>query len=231
MNKELIKRQKKEFDHFLNNGSVLCTDWENTNTKWRETKSCGNDFTYTGSNPPIFVINDEYVEFRKAIAEGKELESQVKHGHGSQSYPAEGTELKDCHWKQDSTGIFVGEARLYRIKPTKPKFKIGDWVMMNWNHGDGDTPIELLFEKEGEFYWDKLCEQPISEDGTLSCLWKPKLGDLCWFWNDDMERYPDLRRYFKEDNHVCPYLTMPSGRYKYIEPLLGNLPTHMREKK
>lgn len=69
MNRELITQYKLEFDHWLNGESVLCTNWEEDNKLWRDTCPSGDDFTYTGNKPPKFVINDKYVEYRKALAE------------------------------------------------------------------------------------------------------------------------------------------------------------------
>ena len=69
MNKELIKKYKKEFDHWLLDGGELiyhyAVGWE----------------PITGWGLPtetIIVINDEYVEFRKKICELEKELSQLK---------------------------------------------------------------------------------------------------------------------------------------------------------
>ena len=72
MNKELIKKYKKEFDHWLYEGSLLMSDkniktWITlTNNTWNITEQ------YT--DILLIVINDEYVELRKALIDGKTIQ-------------------------------------------------------------------------------------------------------------------------------------------------------------
>ncbi len=64
MNKELILKYKTEFDHWLNGGKLrhkAYGKWEQTNNIW----SCRT------ADIAAVVIDDQYVEFRKALAEGK----------------------------------------------------------------------------------------------------------------------------------------------------------------
>lgn len=56
MNKALILQYKKEFDHWLSGGEVLCTDPKNGNETWRPVDETGDDFTYTGKVLPKFKI-------------------------------------------------------------------------------------------------------------------------------------------------------------------------------
>jgi len=70
MNINLIKKYKKEFDHWLDGGKLL----------YRNSPDNGIDSTWhnADTNKDIFtdkyrieiVIDDEYVEFRKALVEG-----------------------------------------------------------------------------------------------------------------------------------------------------------------
>lgn len=69
MNKALINKYKTEFDHWLKDGKLLY----NCGQTWIE---CLKSFRWDNDirNDLQFIINDEYVEFRKALAEGKIVE-------------------------------------------------------------------------------------------------------------------------------------------------------------
>src|SRR5574344_1311132 len=105
MNKELIKTYFKEFEHWLNDGKLLHKDefgnWENTRDIW----------DLRTERIKAVVINDEYVEFRKALAEGKIVEYL--------NYKKEWKSLKD-DLRLES--FFLKELR---IKPERHKFKKG----------------------------------------------------------------------------------------------------------
>ena len=78
MNKELIKKYKAEFDHWLKNSK--CTTGNSLLVRyWNYSKHCYGNYTPVSSNyswdpanalMPNYVINDEYVEIRKALADG-----------------------------------------------------------------------------------------------------------------------------------------------------------------
>ena len=100
MNKELILKYKTEFDHWLNGGKLrhkAYGKWEQTNNIW----SCRT------ADIAAVVIDDQYVEFRKALAEGKIVEFK----HPQVGY-------KD--WEivtQEHLFQSVVPGREYRIKP------------------------------------------------------------------------------------------------------------------
>ena len=73
MNKELIKKYKTEFDHWLNGGKViskytLIPTWSDCQSEdiWR--------IPDENISKVLIVINDEYATYRKALAEGKVVE-------------------------------------------------------------------------------------------------------------------------------------------------------------
>ena len=115
MNKELIKQYKAEFDHWLNGGS-LEERYSDNGSYWH------TSVTVLWNNPNmIYVINDVYVEFRKALVEGKTIEKN--YGSMGFGYPNK--------WDAFSTkfGVkFEHNIECYRIKPDEPQFKVGDWV-------------------------------------------------------------------------------------------------------
>ena len=112
MNKELIKKYKAEFDHWLDGGKllqkqinlVIPAEWEEFLEDW--------DWPI---DELAVIINDEYVEFRKALAEGKIIQYR---------------NLKVNVFKnwQDLGNLKFNPNFEHRIKPEEPKFKVGDWV-------------------------------------------------------------------------------------------------------
>ena len=112
MNKELIKKYKAEFDHWLNGGRCLHLYH---GVEWHETK----ESTWS-KNPIHIIINDSYSFFRKALAEGKTVEFS-------------GTEDGN-NWAVSSEYTFGRAPEHYRIKPDEPKFKVGDWVTKDLAH-------------------------------------------------------------------------------------------------
>lgn len=173
MNKELILKYKKEFDHWLNGGSCLIKT--KVEGSWIEV----DKVAWKLKTDNLIIINDEYVKFRKALAEGETIESQVSHGYNSQRYPIKETELKESDWKEDTTGIFVGRPELYRIKPEESELKIGDWVQTKDSDGTLGTPLILTSidysNPKGlsynRFNWIG------SATGTKLIKWKPQQGE------------------------------------------------------
>ena len=119
MNKALINKYKPEFDHWLNGGSVLI----NSDLGWCP---IATEFAWSCniSVDALLVINDEYVEFRKALTEGKTIEYL---GQSSNLWQ----ELEDANFNLHQT--------CYRIKPDEPKFKVGDFVRYAYS-----TPARAL---------------------------------------------------------------------------------------
>lgn len=103
MNKALVKKYKKEFDHWLNDGTLLMANkniksWITlTNNTWDVEENFINDL--------LIVINDEYAEFRKALAEGKTVEYMTR------TIPEKWSEVPiDCNFN-------TCHLHLLRIKP------------------------------------------------------------------------------------------------------------------
>lgn len=126
MNKELILKYKREFEYWLNGGKILMHygKWVpvGLDAKWEFFISELEKIGCLG-----YIIDDEYVEFRKALAEGKTI--QFNFGNSDphkQDFP---NVWKDLDL---SIGILSDRAHPenYRIKPEpeESKFKVGDWV-------------------------------------------------------------------------------------------------------
>ncbi len=118
MNKELIKLYKAEFDHWLNGGKILFK--YNINDKEWLHRSSKHMWDCSTSLNVVYVIDDKYVEFRKAAAEGKII----------QRYHIEVLEFGAS--KTMWIDIEIDDVCKYpisslRIKPRKHQFKAGEW--------------------------------------------------------------------------------------------------------
>lgn len=126
MNKELIKKYKIEFDHWVNGGSVLMGKRNEFNSSIRWYPSVTNPFTEL-SDSIVVVINDEYIELRKALVEGKTIQIYTV----VDQHPID--PKSDCYgWKDFNSftpsSSFSYTIHNYRIKP-EHEFKVGDWVV------------------------------------------------------------------------------------------------------
>lgn len=203
MNKELIKKYKAEFEHWLNGGNVQAFYKQDDEPKWWSDKESaeydGNDnFSHIISetyspDDVLVVIDDEYVEFRKALAEGKTVQYYVDSFTGWQDVKS----IKQPCMHPDS----------FRIKPEEPKFKVGDWIT------DG---IEVWQHKEN-------CRV---KNQTNWNLWQPKEGEYCWFWENGykMSLLGKLTGITDSGKFFSGW-----GTYDYCEPFIGELPTNLKE--
>ena len=223
MNKELIKKYKAEFDHWLNDGKLLHKDefgnWENTRDIW----------DLRSERIKAVVINDEFVEFSKALAEGKIVQYNFgNYGINRKDFP---NTWKDLDL---SVGILADRAcpENYRIKPEEPKFKVGDWVV-------NKTSKQRIIKKVTSVYSDTVTvgDSTVGINVMLikDCeLWQPKPGEWCWFYQNKRE-IPTLGnlKYFSDKDSFCAYSTpkasMSVKYFKHCEPFLGQLPTNLQD--
>ena len=103
MNKQVIKDNFEAFKWWLDGGTLLILEAKGN---WE------SDYDLFIQDVP-HVINDEYVEFRKALAERKTVEM-----HGEVTH----------QWLKMSSDNFELAPSEYRIKPDEPTFKVGDYV-------------------------------------------------------------------------------------------------------
>ena len=154
MNKDLIKKHKTEFDHWLNDSELLCL-LDNPDENWfkvsKDTKIWEDNYD---RDIKSIIIDDEYVEFRKALAEGKTIQIQNK-------FNQEFTDLDNA--------IFSGPVIYYRVKPEEPKFKVGDFVR---DLSDADV-----------FQLDKSFTEQLNKDSQNCIKWTPQAGELCVYPN------------------------------------------------
>ena len=166
MNKELIKTYFEEFKHWLNGGKVLSKytltpTWSNCQSEdiWR--------IPDKNISKVLIVIDDEYVEFRKALAEGKIVEVATDY-NDVDGYICKSIEDKEFHY------FNIDEIR---IKPERHKFKTGDWVIHNG--------VAKRVTKAVDGYIDSLDNEVavIMKEESLE-LWEPEDEKYFWYKND-----------------------------------------------
>ena len=79
MDKKFILEHRKEFDHWLNNGKLLvrsCDYEDKKYSNWYESHNVYSDYELWQNSiyKPQIIINDEYVELRKALIDGKTIQ-------------------------------------------------------------------------------------------------------------------------------------------------------------
>ena len=211
MNKQLINKYKHEFDHWLNGGKLLCYTevdglyYEVTDEKWDFVCDIG------------FIINDEYSEFRKALAEGKAIE-----------YLGQSSNL----WHEVPEPDFSLHPTCYRIKSDEPKFKVGDFVRCTCTTSDA-SPLRITKFVQGKYH---VANSNLSFLGHELEPWTPVKDEWCWFFNDD--RIPTISQFVEMDNDITrKYFAVYPNRpkalgswYKKCEPFLNSLPSYLKDK-
>lgn len=225
MNRDLIKKYKAEFDHWLNGGELLYAYIDGT-FSWKNMNAIDkNIYPVYARNPfqiseyHIIIINDEYVEFRKALAEGKNIQYKDREGFWNKiEYKLEEYHLEEL-----------------RIKPEEPKFKVGDWVV-------NKTSKQRIIKKVTSVYSDTVTvgDSTVGINAMLIKdleLWQPKKGEWCWF--SIKNRIPTIGQFLSIEtdsnrkysatfpNTPHPFITY----YDYCEPFMGQLPTNLQDTK
>ena len=199
MNKELIKKYKAEFDHWLNGGKLLA---KHDNKGW--INYYGEDI-WTHSAETLIVIDDEYSMFRKALIEEENIEVLQQN-----------TE----RWVSIDIIIKSIKPELYRIKPKESKFKVGDWVIHNG--------VATRVTKAVDGYIDSLDNEVavIMKDESLE-LWEPNEKEYFWYKND-LVRFHETQTnlgLLLESARGCSYYPAEKNFEDFCEPFIGNLPT------
>lgn len=207
MNKELIKKYKEEFDHWLDGGSLLLGQESQSGWQW-----VVPTIISWNNKDVVYIISDEYVEFRKALAEGKSLQA-------NQSYDE--FEGQPSRWEDiPSSEMTEYCVDFLRIKPEEPELVVGDWVVpTNLPNPVPELVTEELIEN---------CNTNPAYYGYVK--WKPIKGEWYWFYNRKDKKPPDLRQF----DRICPivdtnYITIQGGIYGVCEPIIGQLPLKLKK--
>jgi hypothetical protein len=215
VNKELIKKYKSEFDHWLNGGSVLMASIDYEDHKYTQFKEINKDHEWSNFQyEQKYIINDEYVEFRKALCEGKVVQYYVDGFTGWQDVATVGNHC------------IVG-AKNYRIKPEEPNFKVGDFVKVTSPSGQTFVSIITAYRDGNQVILDHTAVAYISD-----CkLWEPEHGELCWFTNNKDSKNAILCKFdsYEKDKIVFKFKNIRKKSFKYCEPFLNSKPSWFKD--
>lgn len=209
MNKELILKYHKEFDYWLHGGKLLvCNIHEKhwiklTEQHWSD-----------GLITTRIIINDGYVEFRKALAEGKQLEY-----NSDTDYPV----TQGGGWKQYTNDVFTKPTNCYRIKPEEPKFKVGDWVRNKANPEYIDIIVGI--DSRGNYIVDRSEYYILGSDNAIK--WEPQAGELCWFALDYEKDFVILSKF--PSHSANSNIRVMYDQYPICEPFLNSKPSWFKD--
>jgi len=151
----------------------------------------------------IYVQNDGYAKFRKALIDGKIIQFRTT---------SCGINWIDCkpNW--------VLPTAYYRIKPEQQKFKEDDWVRIkNPDPDDLRGIAQIKTVKQGSVVlkgYDEDTYRFFFRDVTL---WIPKVNELCVFWTRENNGYSIKKfNYMSEDG---AFITLDKSRYTQAAPL------------
>lgn len=213
MNKELINKYKHEFDHWLNEGSVLI----NSDLGWCP---IATEFAWSCniSVDALLVINDEYVEFRKALTEGKTIQLNE-----AEKFADSNRGWVDLSCKSFGKSTHLFPINYYRIKPDEPKFKVGDFV--RYIHTTYPRALEINNINGGRYYFI---------NSEMSCLehelepWTPVKNEWCWFYDKAYNKYSHLAKF--NEMWKNKFRSTTDTPWQFCEPFLNSLPSYLKDK-
>ena len=161
------------FKHWLNKGDVLACPVKSKLKGYAIDWQPIDEYAKWDNIDTHYIINDEYVEFRKALAEGKtiQLNEAEKFDDSNRGW----VDLS-CKSLGKSTNLFP--VNYYRIKPDESKFKVGDFV--RYAHANSPKALEINNINGGRYYFT---------NSEMSCLeyelvpWTPVKGEWCWLYD------------------------------------------------
>ena len=201
MRKETIIKYEKEFLAWCKGESVLLgvTDPMHDRTLiWREVR----DFNDWEPLDTVYILNDSYSIYRKAMLEGKIVQKQ---------------DYFNKQWLDMKTDDFHGASDtryegVYRIKPEQHKFKTGDWVIHNGVIKQVTKAVDGLI--------DSLDNEVavIMKEESLE-LWEQKDGEWCIMYDTDED--PNA-------NSITIQRWNNKSKWKPI-PFIGKLPPYIKK--
>jgi hypothetical protein len=147
----------------------------------------------------IYLQNDEYAKFRKALVDGK----IVQHNFHSDCAP----KYRDVYETVNKIVKSI-PASCYRIKPKDYEFNDGEWVHITYKQGIS----ELREFKESMNEWTNV--HSITD-------WKPTKGELCVFWDNKIKYGYIVSKFYGNyyDDGDLKFLNMKGYFYENIAPI------------
>ena len=164
MRKETIIKYEKEFLAWCKDESVLLGAPASMHDKtliWREVR----DFNDWKPLDTVYVLNDSYSDYRKALAEGKSIEFYEL--VDEDEFDSTKDVYKWLEWRSATPSSAFTKTLNYRIKPEEPKFKVGDWVRDKKRKHKPFIVTSSDLEADSPNYVKIDCE-----------LWQPQPGEL-----------------------------------------------------
>jgi hypothetical protein len=221
MNKQLIKDNFEAFTHWIDGGKVLTLN----NRKHNEWELVDHeDFWRNPSNKPIFIVNDRYVKFRKALAEGKTVQF---FNTKDRLYDSSKTLNR---WHNTYTIHTHGKPEDYRIKPDEPQFKVGDWVVVYTCRGKDNERISKPVQVTNvSSHFIQVNNYKQYAPSYLE-LWQPKHGEWCWF-KTNIDSNVVFGKFVEklDERYYASNHCSRSDYFKYCEPFIDTLPTFIKE--
>ena len=224
MNKALIRKYSNEFNHWINGGAIQAFYKKGSELKWWTDDESIYSNGYTNfefmilnslsPNDVLVVIEDSYLVYRKALAEGKIVEVAVDHN-----------DIDGYIWKSiEDEELHHFNIEEIRIKPEAPKFKVGDWVVHNGVIKRVTMTVNGLINS-----LDKQLAV-IKKEESLE-LWKPKNNEYFWYKND-LVKFDETQTnagVLLESIRGCSYHTAEQNFEDFCEPFIGKLPTILKD--
>ena len=208
MNLELIKKYEKEFLHMLHGGKLMFKP--NDKQLWFDSISSPIDWTIDG----LYVIDDIYCTYRKALAEGKIVEAN----YNKWVFPKIPTKRWDTMAGEDFDRYGIDDLR---IKPEEPEFKVGDWITVNGPAGTFTECVSGINEDMYVLSGTNICYK------SQATKWEPKEGEICLFWDGDYNGAIISKfSHMEQEKYGTDLYT-----WNNCMPFTGILPPHMRESK
>ena len=228
---DTINKYKTEFDYLINGGvlAVKCFS-EIAFPQFKRWLLVNKDelTSFTSEFGEVYIINDECVRYRKALAEGKIIEEY---------YDACG----QTGWTT-FTGTFSKYSK-YRIKPDEPKFNVDDWIKVYYN----SKSCDLYYNKKIEYIYEDYIQctdgSNIYFESTKIELWIPDINEYYWDKENGclckctniIQNKPGIQTALYGD---IVDLTKKKRRHKLnaccglssAEPFIGSLPSHIKDK-
>lgn len=217
MNLNLIRKYLPEFNSYVKGQPLLIGFKRSTGVyKWKPLvwEDWGN-----GLIGDFIIINDEYCTYRKALAEGKQLQSRDR-----TSYLCSPTKYGE--WSDTNHTSFCLPVDCYRIKPEEPEFKIGDWIIEIYGKQIGQ--VLELFDNQIRVKLFK-SNSIITTDSSDFIKWQPQPCEVCIFW-DDKRTYAKISK-FSHMKHIIYFEDKEETYWDNCMPFTGILPPHMKENK
>ena len=222
MNKKLIQDNMEAFKHWLNKGDVLACPVKSKLKGYAIDWQPIDEYAKWDNIDTHYIINDEYVEFRKALAEGKTIQLyDVIELHISNP------SLDKFGWRDfksfTQSVTFSKSVGSYRIKPDEPKFKVGDFVTplnrdINCSVWKIDKVLSCNTLASGIILLDPRTIQP----------WTPVKGEWCWFYDSKSSKSAALAQFKEISNDY--FMSITDTYWKCCEPFLNSIPSYLKDK-